>query len=147
MDKSNMKTYHLKYISISINKPANEVYRYASNPKNWPAWTVFIRSVVKENNTWFAVSDLGRIKIEFVPENNFGIIDHWVTLANGTTVYNPMRVIENGQGSEFVFTLFRMPYMTEEIFEQDAMAVMNDLKTLKKILEANHKAVIGKPTI
>lgn len=34
-----------------------------------------------------------------------------------------------------VFTLFKMHYMTEEAFEQDAMAVMNDLKVLKEILE------------
>lgn len=27
------------------------------HPENWPAWTDFIQSVVKENNTWFAVSD------------------------------------------------------------------------------------------
>ncbi len=46
-----------------------------------------------------------------------------------------MRVIKNGQGSEFAFTLFRMPYMTEEAFGRDAIAVMNDLKALKKILE------------
>ncbi|MFC3198203.1 hypothetical protein ACFOET_11330 [Parapedobacter deserti] len=139
MDKNNISTYAVKHISISINKPADEVYSYASNPENWPAWTNFIQSVVKENSTWFAVSDLGRIKVEFVPDNNFGIIDHWVTLTDGTIVYNPMRVIENNQGSEFVFTLFRMPYMTEEAFEQDATAVMNDLKTLKKILEKNSR--------
>ena len=130
-----MTTYPVKFISISINKPFDEVYRYASNPENWPAWTDFIQSVVKENNTWLAVSDLGRIKVEFVPDNNFGIIDHWVTLTDGTIVYNPMRVIKNGQGSEFVFTLFRMHYITEEGYEQDEVAVMNDLKTLKQILE------------
>jgi len=135
MSKKEFTTYPTKYISVSINKPAHEVYRYASNPENWSVWTAFIQSVVKEKNIWYAVSDLGKIKVEFVTDNKFGIIDHWVTLKNGTTVYNPMRVMGNGQGSEFVFTLFRMPYMTEEAFEQDAIAVTNDLKTLKEILE------------
>lgn len=128
-------TYPVKHISISINKPADEVYKYASNPESWPAWIDFIESVVKENNTWFAVSELGRVQVRFVPENNFGIIDHWVTLPDATTVYNPMRVIQNGQGSEFAFSLYKMPYMTDDAFEQDAKAVMNDLKTLKQILE------------
>ncbi|MFC3199571.1 hypothetical protein ACFOET_18285 [Parapedobacter deserti] len=59
--------------------------------------------------------------------------DHWVTLPDGTIVYNPMRVIENGQGSEINFTLYWMPNRTEEEFEQDAKAVSEDLKRLEKI--------------
>jgi hypothetical protein len=66
------------------------------------------------------------------PRNDFGIIDHHVTLPNGKTVYNPMRVIANNKDCEFSFTLFWMPGKTEKEFDEDAKAVINDLRTLKE---------------
>lgn len=132
-----MTTYPVKNISITINKPADEVYAFASNPKNFPVWVEFIKSMTKETeNLWAAETDLGKIKIQFAPQNEFGIIDHWVTLPDGTTVNNPMRVIENGKGSELVFTLFWIPSRTEEEFKEDAKLVENDLTKIKTILEA-----------
>lgn len=130
-------TYPVKNISISIDKPVGKVYQFASNPESFPVWVEFIKSMRKEaRDIWFAETDLGNIKIEFTPKNEFGIIDHLVTLPDGSTTNNPMRVIENGKGSELVFTLFWMPSRTVEEFNQDAKLVENDLKKIKQILEA-----------
>ena len=128
-------TYPVKNISVSINKPAAEVYRFASNSENFPKWIAFIQSIAKHGDTWTAKTDLGNVKIKFATPNDFGIIDHYVTLTNGQTVYNPMRVIANNQGCEFAFTLLRMPDRTEDEFNEDAQAVTADLKTLKRIME------------
>lgn len=136
MNKINRKTDMVKTISISIERAVEEVYRYASNPENLPDWISFVHSVAKEDSGWFAYSTLGKIKVEFAPPNPAGILDHWVTLTDGTRVYNPVRVIKNGQGSEFIFTLFKLAEVGKEEFEQDATAVSTDLATLKKILEA-----------
>jgi hypothetical protein len=46
-----------------------------------------------------------------------------------------MRVMPNGKGSEFVFTLIRQPGMSDEQFAKDKAAVEQDLKTLKDLLE------------
>jgi hypothetical protein len=46
-----------------------------------------------------------------------------------------MRVLPNGEGSEFVFTLIRRPGMSDGEFARDKAAVENDLKTLKDLLE------------
>jgi len=46
-----------------------------------------------------------------------------------------MRVVANGEGSEFVFTLIRQPGMSDGQFAKDKAAVKNDLKTLKDLLE------------
>ena len=135
--KTNDMTFPVKNISITINIPANEVYKFASNPENLPKWVDFVKSMKKENNIWFADTDLGKIKIEFAPQNDFGIIDHLVTLSNGEIVNNPLRVIKNGKGCELIFTLFWMPNRTEEEFNQDAKAVESDLKTVKKIMESD----------
>ncbi len=45
---------------------------------------------------------MGRVALAFVPRNDFGVLDHDVTLPSGETVYNPMRVIADGTGCEVV---------------------------------------------
>ena len=83
----------------------------------------------------YADAPLGNVRVKFVERNSFGVLDHTVTLESGVTVHNPMRVLPNGDGSEFVFTLIRRPGMSDEQFAKDKTAVENDLKTLKDLLE------------
>lgn len=133
--KANTITYPVKNISISINRPAEEVYQFASNPENFPKWISFIKSMTNQGDIWIGETDLGDIKIKLTPPNIFGIIDHQVTLSNGEAVNNPMRAVANNKGCEFIFTLFWMPNRTEEEFNEDANAVAQDLQQLKTILE------------
>jgi hypothetical protein len=128
-------TYPVKNINISINRPPADVYQFAANPENFPKWVKFVKSISRQGENWVAESDLGKLKIKFTPKNDFGIIDHDVTLANGETVTNHMRVIRNNKGSEFIFTLFRLPGRTDQEYEADAKAVSTDLQQLKTILE------------
>ena len=48
------------------------------------------------------------------------------------TIHNPMRVVANREGSEFVFTLIRQPGMSNEQFAMDQAAVENDLKDAER---------------
>ena len=57
-----------------------------------------------------------------------------------------MRVVPNGEGSEFVFTLIRRPGMSDGQFAQDKAAVENDLKTLKDLLERPSSSQAMRPT-
>ncbi len=99
-------TYPVKNINVSINKPARDVYQFASNPENFPKWVKFVKSITRKDDSWIAQTDLGTIKMKFAAQNEFGIIDHDVTLDNGNIIYNPMRVLVNNKGCEFIFTLF-----------------------------------------
>ncbi|MNT73643.1 hypothetical protein D3C72_2123730 [compost metagenome] len=78
---------------------------------------------------------MGKVKVKFTPQNNFGVIDHEVTLPSGEVVHNPLRVLKNGKGSEVVFTLYRRPEVSDQEFEADAKAVTKDLETLKNIFK------------
>ncbi|WAM28660.1 MULTISPECIES: hypothetical protein [Myxococcus] len=82
-----------------------------------------------------ADSPMGRVTVAFAPANAFGILDHDVTLPNGETVYNPVRVIPAGDHSEIIFTLRRRGGMSTEEFRRDAEAVAADLERLKALLE------------
>jgi hypothetical protein len=72
----------------------------------------------------------------FSERDEFGILDHWVSLKPGMQVYITMRVIPNGIGSELIFTLLSLPDMSDEQFSADAEWVMRDLTSLKNMLEA-----------
>lgn len=78
---------------------------------------------------------MGEVTVRFAPPNEFGIVDHVVTLPTGESVDNPLRVIPAGDRCEVVFTVRRRTGMTEEEFESDVAAVERDLHTLKELLE------------
>jgi hypothetical protein len=77
----------------------------------------------------------GPVRIRFTERNAFGILDHHVVVRPGVDIYIPMRVIATGTGSEVIFTLFRLPDMTDEAFARDAEWVERDRRALKALLE------------
>ena len=127
------------HLSIYINRHPDEVYRYVSTPYNLPEWAAGLTtsSIRPEGNAWVAQAPFGRVSITFTEANRLGVLDHAVELESGQVVYNAMRVIPNNEGSELIFSLVRQPGMTDEQFNNDKLAVETDLKTLKRILEAN----------
>lgn len=133
--KSNNMTYPVRIINISINKSADAVYQFTSNPENFPKWVDFVKSLTKQGDIWIGKTDIGDIKIKFSPINNMGVLDHEVIFPDGQMVNNPMRVVANNNGCEFTFMLLWMPNRTEKEFNEDAKAVAGDLQKLKEILE------------
>jgi hypothetical protein len=78
---------------------------------------------------------MGTIRIRFATDNAFGVADHDVTLPSGASVHNPLRVLPNATGSEVVFTLFRLPGVSDADLARDAGTVARDLAALKAVLE------------
>jgi hypothetical protein len=129
-------TFTAKHISISINPSAVQLYEFASNPENLPKWATGLSSSIKKvNEDWIAEAPMGRVKVKFAATNQFGVLDHEVTLPSGVKFYNPMRVFPNNDGSELVFTLYRRPEVSDQEFEEDAQVVENYLAKLKTLLE------------
>ena len=62
-----------------------------------------------------------------------------MSLENGLTVHNALRVVPNGDGAEVMFTLLRQADMSDEQFAADAAWVEKDLAALKIILEADNR--------
>jgi len=129
-------TFAAKHISVSINRPAAQVYEFASNPENLPKWAAGLTGSIKRvNEEWIAESPMGTVKVKFAEKNEFGVLDHHVTLSSGAKFYNPMCVFPNNDGSELVFTVYRRPDVSDQEFAADAAAVEKDLAKLKTLLE------------
>lgn len=120
------------HVTVSIPVPPAEVYGFASQPENLTQWAAGLaRSRIhQDGDHWVADSPMGDVRILFAKANEFGVLDHDVTLPNGETFHNPMRVVPNGDGSEVTFTL----YQRDEGFAADRAAVEKDLQTLKELL-------------
>ena len=131
-------TRESRHISEWIDRPADEVYEYVEAPANLPQWARGLgSSVEKAGDRWFVETPEGRVGFAFVPRNEYGVLDHYVTPPSGDVVYNPMRVIADEQGCEAVFTLRRPPGMSDEEFRADASAVAADLARLRQLLETH----------
>ena len=125
-----------RHLSTHIDRPAQEVYDYASDPSHLPEWASGLGSSVdKAEGQWVMESPAGRVVVAFAARNEFGVLDHDVTLPSGQTFHNPMRVTPDGDGSELTFSLRRQPGMSDEDFERDAEAVLADLVAIKRVLE------------
>ena len=125
-------------IAVSIGVPPARVYEYASNPANLPAWVPsFCKSVELIDGEWTVQSPSGLVMFAFVEPNDYGVLDHTVTLPSGEKLTNLMRVVPNGNGSEVLFTLFQHEGMSDEQFQEDAALVRSDLDTLRRILECS----------
>ena len=125
------------HVSTTIDRSAAAVYDYAADPKNLSNWASGLahRPVEHIDGQWVADSPMGRVVIAFVPRNDYGVLDHDVTLPSGETVTNPMRVFPNEHGCDVVFTVHRRAGMDDAEFAADAEAVTKDLATLRTLLE------------
>jgi hypothetical protein len=133
MPRSSNPSLHL---STHVDRSADEVYAYVTDPARLPEWAAGLGSGIEERDgRWFATSPMGDVEVRFAPANPFGVADHDVTLPDGSVTTNPMRVIPDGTGCEVVFTLRRQPGTDDEAYAADAAAIRADLATLTELLE------------
>jgi hypothetical protein len=125
-----------RHIGEWIERPAAEVYEYARDPVNLPSWAPGLGTAVEQvAGQWFVETPGGRARLTFAPRNEYGVLDHHGVFASGDEFYAPMRVIPGEGGCDVVFTLRRLPGMSDEDFARDAGLVAADLARLRQVLE------------
>lgn len=135
-------SYPARHISQTISCDPLSVAKFAGSPKNLPRWAAGLSSGIRnESGKWITDSPMGTVEVRFTGDVSLGILDHDVCLPDGQVVHNPLRVLRNGEGSEVVFTLYRLPETSDDEFERDATLIRADLLRLRDILEASTEAV------
>lgn len=128
------------HISRSVDSDVATVSRLAGDPRNLPLWAAGLSTGIRlESGRWYTDSPMGLVEVAFTGPTESGILDHDVTLPDGTVVRNPLRVLPNDTGSEIVFTLFQRTGVTEEDFRADARLIAEDLDRLAALLERDQE--------
>jgi hypothetical protein len=134
-----MKT-ETRVVSSPVAAAAQVVYDFARHMENMPRWAAgLVTDIHQEGGTWFTDTPGGRIRIAMAPRNDFGVLDHDVTMPDGTATHNAMRVTPVGDGSLLTFVVLRPPEATDAAFERDCALVAQDLKTLGTLVEKNSR--------
>lgn len=108
---------------------------FLADHRNLPKWAAGLSSGISEHNgVVISESPMGKVQVRFAPGSELGIFDHDVTLPDGKTIHNPLRVLKNDSGSEVVFTLYRQPGVTDAAYEEDAARIAKDLESLSTAL-------------
>jgi hypothetical protein len=125
-----------KVVSQAVAVTANEAYDFARRMENLPNWASGLASGVhREGGVWYTESPMGRVAVAMAKKNSFGILDHDVTLPDGTVVHNALRVSPCGDGCVLTFVVLRQPGVGAERFAGDVAHVRRDLRALKRVLE------------
>ncbi|MFM0124402.1 SRPBCC family protein [Paraburkholderia sp. RL18-101-BIB-B] len=123
-------------ISVHIARDWREVYAFTLEPAAFPEWASGLgRPLGHDGATWRFEGSEGTTTVRFSAPNEYGVLDHYVLLPDGSEIYIPLRVIANGSGCDVQFTLFRVPGMTDGKFAADAQWVERDLGKLKALVE------------
>lgn len=126
-----------RHISRFIARAPTEVSAFLADHRNLPKWASGLSAgLSEEDGVIVSDSPMGKVRVRFAPGAELGIFDHDVTLPDGQTVHNPLRVLKNGTGSEVVFTLFRLSGVTDDAYERDAEKVEADLEKLDAALRS-----------
>ncbi|MFD0865965.1 SRPBCC family protein [Tessaracoccus lubricantis] len=125
-----------RHVSCVIEAPPLRVYEYAANLDNLPSWAAGLAEAKVEHREGAVVVDspMGRVQVLFAEWNEYGVLDHDVTLPSGEVVHNPMRVVAHPLGAEVIFTVRQLD-LSDEQFERDCQLVAEDLHRLKGIIE------------
>ncbi len=124
-------------VAVPVAVGRSAVYEFASRMENLPRWASGLSSGIRRRGDhWIAQSPMGEVQVRMASSNPFGVLDHDVTLPDGTTVHNAFRVTPAGEGSLLTFTVLRMPGTSKEAFDRDVAHVRKDLQALRMLLEA-----------
>jgi hypothetical protein len=124
-----------RLISIGVECAWERANDFLAQPANFALWAEGLAETLRqEGERWIAQTPVGDATVRFTPWNEFGVLDHWIDFADGSTVYVPLRVVANGDGCEVTLTLFRLSGMSDEKFCEDAAWVERDLARLKALL-------------
>lgn len=126
-------TEESRHISVVIPRPAAEVYAFARDPENLVRWAAGLATGVRvDGDDLLTDSPMGEVRVRFARENAFGVLDHDVTLPDGTVVNNPLRVLAHPDGAEVLFTVRRLG-ASDADFDRDCATVLADLERLRSV--------------
>jgi hypothetical protein len=123
--------------SISIASPPEKVFEFVADPEKLPVWAIgFCREIANEDGRWIVTTPSGqRIPMQQVANRELGILDGSWELGPSVEGRSYTRVVPNGDGADYVFTMVQAPGQPDEVFEAQSEELARELTVLKAHLE------------
>jgi uncharacterized protein YndB with AHSA1/START domain len=123
--------------TVRIDRDAAAVFRFLSNPANWPQWAIVnvkATSATPDSDWWSMMTPHGPARLRIRADAEHGVLDHdWIDPQARWTV--PARVVANDGGAEFMMTFFQPPAFSDKFFDEQIKLVDIELAKLKEVLE------------
>ncbi|MGD7001326.1 hypothetical protein [Corynebacterium halotolerans] len=126
-----------RHLSVVVAAAPATVYATARDLARLPEWAAGLAARelrIIDDATVELDSLMGRVRVEFSVRNELGVLDHTVTLPDGSVTDNPLRVVAHPHGAELIFTVRRGASPSEE-FDRDCEMVAADLRQLARLAE------------
>lgn len=125
-----MQSYTL---GVTIPAPAQKLFEFLIRPENLPRWAVNLASAVRHRDgQCYLVSNAGERELSIRADAATGVVDYGLG-ANEKTVVVPSRVVPNGDGCEYLFTVFLRPGLAPEEVERRLGGVRQELEVLRSL--------------
>ncbi|HTK16050.1 MAG TPA: SRPBCC family protein [Acidimicrobiia bacterium] len=122
--------------SATINAHPRDVLSFVGDGANLPRWAIgFAKAVRRDEKRWIVTTAQGDVPTTIAVDGSLGTVDFHMEPAPGVHATAYARVVPNAEGSEFMFTQFQQPGMSDAFFDQLVAAVRHELVALKALLE------------
>jgi hypothetical protein len=125
---------HSRTRSIAIAADPAEVLDFLADPHNLPRWApAFARSVTERDGQLLVDTGQGELAISMPVSREPGTVDLVSTAEPRVGAFS--RVLPNGDGSEYLFTLFFAPDVDEGAVEAQMAVVDQELEAVRALCE------------
>jgi hypothetical protein len=124
--------------SVRIEARPEDVFAFVADPRRLPVWAIgFAKAIREEASGWIVTVGSGaEVPIRVDSDPGRGTVDFFLASGEGTDVPAMTRVMANGDGAEYVFTMFQPPGMPDEAFAGQVAELRRELVVLKAHLES-----------
>src|SRR5262245_28458606 len=123
--------------TVTIPARPDDVFAFLAEPENLPRWAVgFARGIHRAAGGWVVQTGHGDVPIRILADRERGTIDFLMSIAHGVEATAYSRLLPNGDSAEFVFTQFRQPGMSDEVFAGQRSALAEELALLPILFRA-----------
>ena len=111
----------------------------AGDPRSLPLWAAGLAgaevSPSDQPGAWVTDSPMGRALVRFIGSGDAGVLDHEVTLPDGSVTLNRFRASTSDGGTELVFWVEPAAGASAAAHARDVAMVRVDLERLRELLE------------
>lgn len=120
--------------SISIAAPPQDVFELVADPYALPRWAPgFARTVRPDGDHWIIENDQGETRMTVRASRDHGTVD--LLSAEDPRQGAFTRVLPNGEGSEYQFTLLLPAELADEAVAQQLTIVESELQAVRTLCE------------